>query len=154
MEAQRDESFRQVLNHAFLCTPDGMPMVWMSWLQGRRGISRVYGPDLMEEVLRQSPARGARHFLYGGHNGTGERLRQKLLERFPGLQLVGVYEPPFGPLNPEEENALLAQVAQAKPDVIWVGISTPKQECFMAQYLPRLDTSLMIGVGAAFDIFA
>jgi N-acetylglucosaminyldiphosphoundecaprenol N-acetyl-beta-D-mannosaminyltransferase len=154
MEAQRDELFRKVLNSAFLCTPDGMPMVWMSWLQGRRGISRVYGPDLMEEVLRQSPAAGVRHFLYGGYNGTGELLKRKLLERFPGLQIVGVFEPPFRPLNADEEKALISQVSQSRPDIIWVGISTPKQEFFMANYLPKLDTALMIGVGAAFDFFA
>lgn len=154
MEAQRDETFRTVLNRAFLCTPDGMPMVWMSQLQGRRGISRVYGPDLMQEVLAKSPALGIRHFLYGGHNGTGELLRKKLLERFPGLQIVGLYEPPFRPLNAEEERALAEQVSACKPDIFWVGISTPKQEFFMSKYLSRLDTTLMVGVGAAFDMFS
>ena len=153
MEAQRDEKLRQVLNDAFLCTPDGMPMVWMSWAQGRREVSRVYGPDLMQEVLERSPGLGIRHFLYGGHNGSGEVLRQKLVQRFPELKIVGVFEPPFRPLNAEEESALQAQVAESKPDILWVGISTPKQEFFMSKYLERLDTTLMVGVGAAFDMF-
>lgn len=153
MEARRDPAFRRVLNDSFLCTPDGMPMVWMSWLQGRRETSRVYGPDLMQEVLERSPKHGVRHFLYGGHNGSGELLRRKLLERFPGLQIVGVFEPPFRPLNTDEEAVLLAQVSESKPDIIWVGISTPKQEFFMSRYLSQLDASLMVGVGAAFDMF-
>jgi N-acetylglucosaminyldiphosphoundecaprenol N-acetyl-beta-D-mannosaminyltransferase len=153
MEAQRDPAFRRVLNDSFLCTPDGMPMVWMSWLQGRRETSRVYGPDLMQEVLQPSPKHGVRHFLYGGHNGSGELLRRKLLDRFPGLQIVGVFEPPFRPLNADEEAALIAQVRECEPDIIWVGISTPKQEFFMSRYLSLLDTSLMVGVGAAFDMF-
>jgi N-acetylglucosaminyldiphosphoundecaprenol N-acetyl-beta-D-mannosaminyltransferase len=154
MEAQRNDQLRAVLNKAFLCTPDGMPMVWMSRLQGRSRVSRVYGPDLMLEVLEQSQASGVRHFLYGGHNGTGDLLRRKLLERFPKLQIVGVYEPPFRPLNADEQSALTMLVKQTQPDVIWVGISTPKQEFFMSEYLPKLDTVLMVGVGAAFDIFA
>ena len=154
MEGQRNERFREVLNEAFLCTPDGMPMVWMSHVQGRRSVSRVYGPDLMLEVLEQSQALGVRQFLYGGHNGTGDLLRRKLLERFPALQIVGVYEPPFRPLNVNEEAALISQVKQTRPDIIWVGISTPKQEFFMSEYLRKLDTVLMVGVGAAFDIFA
>jgi len=154
MEAQRNERFRNVLNGAFLCTPDGMPMVWMSHIEGRRAVSRVYGPDLMLEVLEKSQGLGVKQFLYGGHNGTGDLLRRKLLERFPKLEIVGMYEPPFRPLNAEEEAALVAQVKQARPDIIWVGISTPKQEFFMSEYLPKLDTVLMVGVGAAFDIFA
>src|SRR5256885_11887830 len=90
MEAQRDECFRRVLNEAFLCTPDGMPMVWMSHFQGRHDVSRVYGPDLMLDVLEQSQGLGVRQFLYGGHDGSGDLLRRKLLERFPALQIVGV----------------------------------------------------------------
>jgi len=154
MQAQRNDVFRKALNNAFLCTPDGMPLVWMSRLQGHRHVSRVYGPDLMQEVLKQSAVRGTRHFLYGGSNGSGELLKRKLLERFPGVQIVGFFEPPFRPLNPDEENALTLEVSRCKPDIIWVGIGAPKQEFFMANYLGRLDTILMVGVGAAFAIFS
>lgn len=154
MQAQRDEAFRSVLNSAFLCTPDGMPIVWMSRLQGHLNVSRVYGPDLMQEVLQKSSSLGTRHFLYGGHDGSGLLLKRKLIERFPGLPIVGLFEPPFRPLNAEEEKALASQVSQSKPDIIWVGIGAPKQELFMAQYLERLDTVLMVGVGAAFDLFS
>ena len=153
-EAQTDETFRQVLNHAFLCTPDGMPMVWVGRLHGHREMRRVYGPDLMLTLLKTSETKGYRHFFYGGAAGTTDLLRERLLKQFPRLQIVGAYEPPFRPLNEAEQRQFQHLVAQAKPDVIWVGLSTPKQEKFMAEYLPKLDVTLMFGVGAAFDFFA
>jgi N-acetylglucosaminyldiphosphoundecaprenol N-acetyl-beta-D-mannosaminyltransferase len=149
MEAQKDSRFRAILNAAFLCTPDGIPMVWMGKVRGQREMGRVYGPDLM---LRVCALPGCRHFLYGGSNGTVELLKKCLQSRFPAIQIVGTYEPPWRPLNPEEETALVEQVKQARPDIFWVGLSTPKQEKFMAEYLPKLETTLMVGVGAAFDI--
>jgi N-acetylglucosaminyldiphosphoundecaprenol N-acetyl-beta-D-mannosaminyltransferase len=153
-EAQSDEEFRRILNQAFLCTPDGMPLVWVGRMQGQREMSRVYGPDLMIDVLAASEAAGWRHFFYGGANGTAEALRQKLLERFPKLQIVGTFEPPFRPLNAEERATLETSVREAKPDIMWVGLSTPKQERFMAANLAGLDVTLMFGVGAAFDFLA
>lgn len=153
-EAQDDPEFRRILNRAFLNTPDGMPMVWLGRLAGHRAMGRVYGPDLMTLVMRESVARGWRHFFYGGANGTAERLRTVLTEKFPGLQVTGTCEPPFRPLNDAEQTAFTAQVAAAKPDMLWVGLSTPKQERFMAENLARLDTTLMLGVGAAFDMLA
>jgi len=151
MEAQADATLRRVLNQAFLCTPDGMPMVWMGWLRGHREMSRVYGPDLMLEVCAWSEKGGCRHFFFGGAPGVAEQLRDKLTKRFPNLQVVGCYTPPFRPLNAEEEKQLQEMVHAAQPDILWVGLSTPKQEKFMAEFLPRLDVTLMIGVGAAFD---
>jgi N-acetylglucosaminyldiphosphoundecaprenol N-acetyl-beta-D-mannosaminyltransferase len=81
-------------------------------------------------------------------------LREKLLERFPKLQVAGTYEPPFRPLNEQEQAALQEMIRQTRPDAIWVGLSTPKQERFMAASLPKLDATLMFGVGAAFDFLA
>lgn len=152
MEAQTDPEFRAVLNGSFLTVPDGVPLVWVGRLQGRRTMSRVYGPDLMIELCRQSVATGYRHFLYGGNYGVAENLAERLRQRIPGIQIVGTYTPPFRPLSAEEECELQRQVAACKPDIFWVGLSTPKQERFMAHYLDQLDTKLMIGVGAAFDI--
>jgi len=154
MLAQKDESFRRILNDAFLCTPDGMPLVWMGRLRGHREMSRVYGPDLMLKVCAWSETNPCRHFLFGGVPGVAEELRDKLTARFPKLQIVGCYTPPFRPLNAEEEKELREMVAAAKPDILWVGLSTPKQEKFMAVFLPKLDVTLMIGVGAAFDFHA
>lgn len=153
-EAQTDPDFRQILNRCFLCTPDGMPLVWVGRLQGQKQMDRVYGPDLMLAVMEESERRGWRHFFYGGANGTADLLKAKLTARFPKLQVVGTYEPPFRPLNAEEQAALAESVRLTKPDMMWVGLSTPKQERFMSEYLSRLDVTLMFGVGAAFDFHA
>ena len=154
MEAQKDERLRQIFNQAFLCTPDGMPMVWMGRLNGFHEMDRVYGPDFMLDVCEASTQHGIRHFFYGGSNGVTQELKHRLTARFSGLNVVGTYEPPFRPLNAMEEEALQKQVDEAKPDVLWVGLSTPKQEKFMAEYLPKLNVTLMVGVGAAFDFHA
>ena len=151
MEAQDDANFKKILNDAFLCTPDGMPMVWAGKLNGHAEMSRVYGPDLLLDVCAWSETSGAKHFFYGGADGVAELLAQKLKLKFPKLKIVGTFTPPFRALNADEENKLREQVAAARPDIFWVGLSTPKQEKFMAEFLPKLDATLMIGVGAAFD---
>ena len=152
IEAQADTTFRTILNNSFMTTPDGMPLVWVGTLQGHTKMRRVYGPDYMIEMCRVSEKRGYRHFFFGGKEGVAELLADKLTARFPGLQVVGTYTPPFRALTADEELELKAQVAETRPDVFWVGLGSPKQEQFMAQYCTKLDVKLMVGVGAAFDI--
>lgn len=154
IEAQDDPAFRDILNNSYMTTPDGMPLVWVGRLQGHTKMRRVYGPDLMMALCGVSVERGYRHFFFGGKPGVAERLVEALQAKFPGLAVVGTYVPPFRSLTAEEERALETQVAAAKPDVFWVGLGLPKQERFMAKYCGRLETKLMIGVGAAFDIHA
>ena len=151
MEAQNDPVFRKILNGAFLCTPDGMPMVWMGKIRGHSEMRRVYGPDLMLDVCAWSEENPCRHFFYGGAAGVAEVLAEKLKARFPKLEIAGTFTPPFRRFIAEEEKQFVEMVSAAKPDILWVGLSTPKQEKFMAEFLPKLDVTLMIGVGAAFD---
>jgi N-acetylglucosaminyldiphosphoundecaprenol N-acetyl-beta-D-mannosaminyltransferase len=151
-EAQKDEKFRGILNSSFLTTPDGTPTVWLGRWQGHKKMTRVYGPDFMLELCRLSVERGYRHFLYGGKPGIAETLAERLCDRFAGLQIAGVYTPPFRALTCEEERDLHHQLVEARADILWCGISTPKQERFMAQYNGKLPVKLMVGVGAAFDI--
>jgi len=151
MEAHKDPGLRRILNSSLLSTPDGVPMVWIGRLQGFSRMRRVFGPDLMRRVCEISAREGRTHFLYGGKPGVAEQLKTVLTEQFPGLQVVGSYTPPFRPLNAGEEQALARTVARLKPDIFWVGLSTPKQERFMARYSPMFETRLMVGVGAAFD---
>jgi N-acetylglucosaminyldiphosphoundecaprenol N-acetyl-beta-D-mannosaminyltransferase len=151
MEAQADAGFRRILNHALLCTPDGMPMVWAGKLNGQRDMRRVYGPDLMLEVCAWSEKNPCRHFFFGGAEGVAELLAEKLRAKFPRLQIAGTFTPPFRPLEASEEKQFAEMIRAARPDILWVGLSTPKQEKFMAEFLPKLDVTLMIGVGAAFD---
>jgi N-acetylglucosaminyldiphosphoundecaprenol N-acetyl-beta-D-mannosaminyltransferase len=152
-EAQGDETLRAIFNRALLVTPDGMPMVWMGKLQGFPSIQRVYGPDLMLNLCEHSVGPGFTHFFYGGVPGVAEELRQNLVTRFPGLRVVGTYTPPFRRLNDSELSDLQQMVRGTRPDFFWVGLSTPKQERFMAQHLSVLpEAKILIGVGAAFDL--
>jgi N-acetylglucosaminyldiphosphoundecaprenol N-acetyl-beta-D-mannosaminyltransferase len=151
MEAQHDAAFRKILNGAFLCTPDGMPMVWMGKIHGHPQMRRVYGPDLMLEVCAWSEKNPCRHFFFGGAEGVAELLAEKLKARFPKLEIAGTFTPPFRAFNADEGKNLQEAIRVARPDIFWVGLSTPKQEKFMAEFLPKLDATLMIGVGAAFD---
>lgn len=152
MEAQQDQRLRQTLNESLITTPDGMPMVWLGRLAGFKSMTRVYGPDLMLEVCRASVPVGATHYLYGGNEGVVDRLAERLRARFPGITIVGTFTPPFRALTQEEEKRLIAEVEALKPDFFWVGLSTPKQERFMAEYREKLAAKVMLGVGAAFDM--
>jgi N-acetylglucosaminyldiphosphoundecaprenol N-acetyl-beta-D-mannosaminyltransferase len=144
-------ALRAAYNRARLTTPDGMPLVWLGRWHGHRTITRVYGPDLMAAVCDAGRASGLRHYFYGGDTGVAARLQEKLCARYPGLQVVGTHTPPFREPTADELAALRAEVAAAGPDVIWVGLSSPKQELFMAAHAATLAAGLLIGVGAAFD---
>lgn len=151
MEAKRDPELLRIFNHAAIATPDGMPLTWVGRLQGFTQMDRVFGPDFMMELCQLSVARGYRHFLYGGKPGVAQVLGDAMQRKFPGLQVAGTYTPPFRSLTPDEERELVEQVMQAHPHIFWVGLSTPRQERFMAQYVERLQVPLLVGVGAAFD---
>ncbi|MGA9719774.1 MAG: WecB/TagA/CpsF family glycosyltransferase [Acidobacteriaceae bacterium] len=151
MEAQRNPDLAAVYEGSSFTFPDGTPTVWVGRLQGHKQMQRVAGPDLMLEVFRRKDFARYTHFLYGGEAGVAEQLQQKLTSQYPWVRIAGTCTPPFRELNHEEEQDLIARVSRLKPDMIWVGISTPKQERFMHRYLPVLNTTLMFGVGAAYD---
>jgi N-acetylglucosaminyldiphosphoundecaprenol N-acetyl-beta-D-mannosaminyltransferase len=151
MEAQSNSEFRHILNHAFISAPDGMPMSWVGHLQGFVKMNRVFGPDFMAAMCQLSIEKNYRHFFYGGESGVAELLKVMLESRFPGLQVVGTYTPPFRSLTSEEEEEIFTQIQKSRPHILWVGLSTPKQEQFMARYIDRLEVPLLVGVGAAFD---
>jgi N-acetylglucosaminyldiphosphoundecaprenol N-acetyl-beta-D-mannosaminyltransferase len=151
MEAFRDSELAAIYAGSSITAPDGTPTVWVGRLQGHKAMQRVAGPDLMLEVFRRKQFAGCTHFLYGGEEHVAEQLRERFTRLYPWARIVGTYTPPFRDLNAEEEDSLIARIRQLKPDIIWVGISTPKQERFMHRYLHLLDTTLMFGVGAAYD---
>jgi len=154
MESQYDGRIKNIHKEAGMCVPDGMPTVWIGKFYGHKNIRRVYGPDLMLEIMRISAVKGYTHFFYGGKQGVPELLKKKLLSQLPGLKIVGTFSPPFRLMNENEEIELQKQINRLSPDIIWVGLSTPKQEKWMADNIKKLNTRVMIGVGAAFDFHA
>jgi N-acetylglucosaminyldiphosphoundecaprenol N-acetyl-beta-D-mannosaminyltransferase len=154
MECQRDRRLQHLVNHSGLSTPDGMPLVWLSHVHGYRDAGRVYGPDLMLALCARSGATGHRHFFYGGAPGTADRLAQRLAARYPGLVVAGTYTPPFRPADADEDRDVLDAINAAAPDIVWVGLGTPKQDYWVARHRARLSASAIIAVGAAFDFNA
>jgi N-acetylglucosaminyldiphosphoundecaprenol N-acetyl-beta-D-mannosaminyltransferase len=154
IESRRDPQLRAIHNAAGLVTPDGMPLVWLSKLMGHPHVSRVYGPDLMLALSERSAARGYRQFYYGGAEGVAEILSEKLRTRFPGLNVAGIFSPPFRALTSNEDQEVVEHINRSRADIVWVGISTPKQERWMAEHVGRVDAPVLIGVGAAFDFHA
>ena len=149
-----DPVFRSDLNRSLLTTPDGMPLVWLGRLLGHRSVDRVYGPDLMLDLCAATMGTKQTHFFVGGAPGVAETLSLRLQERFPGLRIVGTVSPPFRSLTAEEESALVTQITNARPDILWVGLSLPERERFMVRLQPALGATIMIGVGAAFDLLS
>jgi N-acetylglucosaminyldiphosphoundecaprenol N-acetyl-beta-D-mannosaminyltransferase len=154
IESQRDEKLRAIHNGAGLVTPDGMPLVWVCRALGFKRTTRVYGPDLMDALSALSARRGYRQFYYGGNVGVAELLKERLAAKHPGLRVIGTYTPPFHTPTPEEDRDIVNRINRAQPDIVWVGLSTPKQEYWMAAHVGRIDAPVLIGVGAAFDFLS
>jgi len=152
VECLKDDGLRQIYNRAGMVTPDGMPIAWILKLMGYRDVDRVYGPDLMLEVCERSVAPGYRHFLYGGWPpAVVEKLASKLRARFPGIQIVGTYAPPFRRVTPEEDREITHMINAARPDIVWIGLGAAKEEFWAASHVGRVVAPVLIGVGAAFD---
>jgi N-acetylglucosaminyldiphosphoundecaprenol N-acetyl-beta-D-mannosaminyltransferase len=155
MVGRDDPEMRSALLGSTLTVPDGMPLVWAANLLGKELDDRVYVPELMRRYCDRCVERGHRVWLYGGRDqGSLVQLALRLRQNHPGIDIVGGFSPPFRPLTPAEEDALVAQINGARPDVLWIGIGVPKQEKWMARMRDRLEVPVMCGVGAAFDFHA
>lgn len=144
---------REIFNQSALTVPDGMGTVWFLRLLGYKS-SRVYGPDLMLAACERGQAQGWKHFYLGGSPSLTAKLVSKLRDRFPQLQVAGSYEPPFRQMDDDEIKEMVYAINQSDADILWVALGSPKQELWMAEFRPRLNVPLMVGVGAAFDFLS
>ncbi|TCL59340.1 exopolysaccharide biosynthesis WecB/TagA/CpsF family protein [Kineothrix alysoides] len=151
--AYNDEAYCRIQNEAALAIPDGKPLSLMCRLRGYKDAQRVAGPDLMPEILKLSEEKGYRHYFYGSTEETLNSLEANLRERYPRLNIVGIYSPPFRKLTPEEDAEIMEKISLTKPDFLWVGLGAPKQERWMYEHKGKVD-AVMLGVGAAFDFHA
>jgi N-acetylglucosaminyldiphosphoundecaprenol N-acetyl-beta-D-mannosaminyltransferase len=151
MQCHEKPDLRALVNRAGMVTPDGMPLVFLSRRLGQPQVSRVYGPDLLEAFCELAAKRGYSSFFYGGAEGVAAQLAEVMQRRFPGLRVAGAYSPPYRDLTAEEDSAIVEMINAAGPDVVWVGLGSPKQDYWMAAHRDRLHAPVLIGVGAAFD---
>jgi N-acetylglucosaminyldiphosphoundecaprenol N-acetyl-beta-D-mannosaminyltransferase len=151
LESLRSQDLAGAYAGSVLNVPDGAPTVWVGRYQGFRQMDHVTGPALMREVFRRKEFTSYSHFFYGGKPGVAGELARAMLGVNPGVPIAGTYTPPFRELSREEEAEFVAEFNASPADIVWVGISTPRQELFMRRMLPLLETKLMFGVGAAFD---
>lgn len=151
MECQDDQGFMDVVNGAGMRTTDGMPLVWLARRAGHKGVTRVYGPDLMLEMCARSARTGHRHFFYGGGPGVVEELTGNLQRRFPGLNIAGQITPPMLKVGELESQETIDAINASGADIVWVGLNTPKQDWWIANHRDLLNAPVLIAVGAAFD---
>ncbi len=154
MECKKDGKVLRSVNSSDLVTPDGMAVVWLGRMHGHKNIRRVYGPELMEEVCAISAKSEYKNYLYGSTRDVLDKLKERLLKRYPGLIISGVFSPPFLQLSNDEDNQIVEEINNNAPDVIWVGLGSPKQDLWMYEHRQRINAPIMIGVGAAFDFLA
>ena len=148
-----DASYCAVQNGGLMAIPDGGPLSTVGQKRGYKNMARTTGPSLMGEIFKISAEKGYRHYFYGSKEETLEILNQKLIEKYPGIQIAGMYSPPFRPLTKEEDDAVIERINEAKPDFVWIGLGAPKQEKWMAAHQGKIE-GLMLGVGAGFDYYA
>ena len=151
--AFRDEDYRAVQNGGAMALPDGKPLSITSRHRGFVKADRVPGPDLMPKMFEESKEKNYRHYFYGGKKETLETLEKVLKQKYPWLCIVGMYSPPFRELTAEEDEDIVNQINDARPDFIWVALGAPKQEKWMAAHKGKLN-GIMLGVGAAFEFEA
>jgi N-acetylglucosaminyldiphosphoundecaprenol N-acetyl-beta-D-mannosaminyltransferase len=154
MLAQQMDGFTQILNGAKFNVPDGMPIVWMGKLLHKNGIERIYGPNLTLSLCALAERNGWKIYLYGTTSKTLHLLKEKLLKEFPGLSIVGTYAPPYRVLNNKEKNDTYTHINRTRPHIVFVGISTPKQEMWVGEARKHLQANMLIGSGAAFDFIS
>lgn len=148
-----NEEYRFIQNNGVLALPDGGPLSTIGRKKGFKGMERVTGPNLMEEIFKVSVENDYTHYFYGSSEDTLKKLNENLLNKYPKLNIVGMHSPPYRELTIEEDMKIISNINDLSPDFIWVGLGAPKQENWMAQHQDKV-SGLMIGVGAGFDYFA
>lgn len=154
VDCRDNENYRQIVNGAALVNPDGVPVVWVARAKGKKDMQRTGGPDFMALTLKESTSEGPRHFFYGGNETTKDRLLKMVQQRWPQAVVAGAIAPPFRQSGEMEDPSVIDEINAASPDILWVGLGSPKQDVWMANHRNQLTCPVICGVGAAFDFIA
>jgi len=154
MECKKNEQVLKSVNSADLATPDGMAVVWIGRMFGYNNTRRVYGPELMQNICDISAEKGYKNYFYGSNQDTLDKLQERLRKKYQGLIINGSFSPPFRKLTEKEDSKIVEEINRSDSDIVWVGLGSPKQDVWMHEHRERINASVMIGVGAAFDFLA
>lgn len=151
VEAQKKQSFKNILSTFFWNLPDGMPLVWWGRLKGYSKMGRCYGPDFFSAIIQATSRLEVAHFFCGGKLGVAEKLKEAVELKWGNKNVRGTYSPPFSPMQEEDWNTLVTKINDSAAQIIWIGLSTPKQEKFAFELAKRVNVRYIITIGAAFD---
>ncbi|MFC1781156.1 WecB/TagA/CpsF family glycosyltransferase [Planctomycetota bacterium] len=155
VNAHKCSLFKQICNKSYLSLPDGVPLVWIARSMGIKRINtNTRGTAFMYKFIEKTFDKKYKHFFYGGKEGIAEQLKQVFENKFPQVKIVGTYCPPFRQLTREEDSRICEIINSSEADIVWVGLGAPKQEYWMNDHKDKLNVSMMIGVGAAFDFLS
>lgn len=151
--AYEDEKYKAVQNGGILAMPDGGPLSSIGRKRGFKEMERTTGPSYMGAIFEISALHGWKHYFYGSTQETLDKLKIELEKKYPGLEVAGMYSPPFRAMTKEEDEKIVDEINESHPDFVWVGLGAPKQEKWMADHQGKVE-GLMVGVGAGFDYYA
>ena len=154
VQAVLEKQYGEILNNSILSIPDGKPLSLIARIKGRKNISRIFGPTLMEYTLNKSRADNISHFFFGSAPSTLEQLKINIQTKYPSIKIAGMISPPFRELSGQENINFVEIINKSRADIIWIGLGAPKQEKWIYQNYRKLNKGIMIGIGAGFDYVA
>lgn len=149
-----DAQLVDLYNSADMVGIDSMPFLRWARAFHKRDCDRLYAPDIMLEVSSKAKECGYTFFLYGGSPDAPDKIEEYLRERYEGINVVGKYSPPFRALTEEEDQAVCDMINKARPDFVWVGLGSPKQDVWISEHRDKIRGSIMVASGATFDFFS
>jgi N-acetylglucosaminyldiphosphoundecaprenol N-acetyl-beta-D-mannosaminyltransferase len=149
-----DPRLINLYNSADIVGIDSMP--FLKWARAfyKKDCDRFYAPDVMLEVSSKAKKHGYTFFLYGGAEGAPDKIEEYLSKRFDGIKVVGKFSPPFRPLTDEEDDIVCEMINKARPDFLWVGLGSPKQDVWISEHREKIRGTIMVASGATFDFFS
>ncbi len=149
--SNNNEEYCRIQNNSLLTIPDGLPLVWIARNKGHKDVERVSGPDLLNAILEISVQKGYSHYFYGSTPEGINQIVDIIKSKNPGINIKGAVSPPFQPVEDFNTDELAAELNELKPNFFWCGLGAPKQEWLISKLYPKLDSTVCIGVGLAFD---
>lgn len=153
-EALKDKSFQDIINNSYLSLPDGRPLSMIAKLRGIKGVNRIFGPSFFEMALEAGQKDGIRHYFFGSSEVTLKKMKDAISLKYPNAKIAGMISPPYKEFSAEENNKFMEEINSCNPDLVWVSLGAPKQEKWIFNNYKKLNSGLMIGIGAGFDYLA